>query len=116
MQVQSASWSHSAALHSPSMSELLGFVPTPKTGNPQSAPEQAAPRPSVTLSYSFGMRKRPGGLPLDKMLTVCKPKHPSNHHILKSPTSTEVQTTAYYGSFYEAKSVDTLAMRCVLNR
>ena len=60
VQVQSASRSHSVTQYSPNMSELLGFVPTPKAGNPPAPANPAALKPSVASSYSFGVRDRPG--------------------------------------------------------
>ena len=60
MQVESASLAHSIMQYSPNMSELLGFVPTPKTGGQPAAAEQPPHRPSVASSYSFGVCDRPG--------------------------------------------------------
>ena len=60
MQVESSSRSHSITQYSPNMSELLGFVPTPKIGYEAAAAERPAQKPSVTSSYSFSVRDRPG--------------------------------------------------------
>ncbi len=62
VQVDSASRLHSVTQYSPNMSELLGFVPTPNTGNPPAPADRAALKPSVASSYSFGVPNRPGML------------------------------------------------------
>ena len=63
MQARSASQASSVAQYSPNMSELLGFLPTPKAQPDAPTGQDPRQKPSSASSYSFGVRERAGASP-----------------------------------------------------
>ena len=63
MQARSVSQASSVAQYSPNMSELLGFLPTPKTQPDAPTGQDPRQKPSSASSYSFGVRERAGASP-----------------------------------------------------